>query len=701
MPTDPATARITVLQRAVFEDGLGKRHRGLGHGGEPVELLQLRDEFNTGAFEGALRERVTTLAAFQKTCFVRVHGLQRNKQSPSKLFVVSDHVAGARLSTVLGAARELVPLAVNAKLCLIRELVAAIGLLHEKLPGIAHGAIALERIVITPEARLVVADHVIGSALEQLRYSPEQYWKDLRIALPPGSPPAFDQRADVMQIGIVALELMLGRAIDRDEYPARIEALVGRAFRLTATRLGDAPPVDLQPWLLRMLQLDPNGSFASAVDAWEDLERVLGASRDVASFDALKSFMAEYVRKTPPAPVTATPSEVPPSVPVAVAVPAVAAAATALIQAPEAMPPRPVTLPSPVLSPAVSSHSSPPDSTSAEPNVTLPGTADPAVRPGWRRRAGRGLAAAAALVLLVGAAGFGQLYFAPPAVAESTGTLVVNTTPSGVAVIVDGHPRGVTPLTVELAPGEHVLTLATEGEPRIIPFTLTAGKTVAQTIELPKAAAVTGHLVVHSEPPGARVTIDGTPIGTTPVKVEQLTPGTHSVTLQTDLRSVTQDVTIEPGTTASLVVPMAAPEGVPVSGWISVTAPTEVQVYEDTRLLGTSRSDRIMVQAGRHELSIVNEALGYRATRSVTVSAGNVSAIQLDWPNGSLALNAQPWAEVWVDGNKKGETPIGNISVPVGTHEVVFRHPEFGERVVRATVTATTPSRVTVDMRKP
>ena len=170
--------------------------------------------------------------------------------------------------------------------------------------------------------------------------------------------------------------------------------------------------------------------------------------------------------------------------------------------------------------------------------------------------------------------------------------------------------------------------------------------------------------------------------------------------MATDLSSVTQDVTIEPGTTASLVVPMAAPQGVPVSGWISVEAPAEVRVFEDTRLLGTSQSDRIMVSAGRHELEIVNEALAYRVTRSVTVPPGKVSVIRLEWPKGSLAVNAQPWAEVWMNGERIGETPIGNIAVPIGTHDLIFRHPQLGEQVVRATVTASTTARVSVDMRK-
>ena len=315
---------------------------------------------------------------------------------------------------------------------------------------------------------------------------------------------------------------------------------------------------------------------------------------------------------------------------------------------------------------------------------------------------GRWIAAAAVLILLAGGgAMFGRRYLMPEAAAEAPGTLVVNTTPPGVPVIVDGQPRGVTPLTVELAAGVHELKLAGDGEPRIIPFTLTAGSTFAQTIELPKVAPLTGQLLVRTEPPGARVTIDGTPSGTTPVTVELLAAGPHKVTLQTDQSSVTQDVTIEAGTTASLVVPMATPQGIPVSGWISVEAPAEVQVYEDTRLLGSTQSDRIMVLAGRHDLSLVNEALGYRTTRSVTVSPGKVSAIRIDFPNGSMALNAQPWAEVWVDGERKGETPIGNVSVPIGVHEIVFRHPELGERVVRATVTATAPARVSVDLRKP
>jgi hypothetical protein len=67
-----------------------------------------------------------------------------------------------------------------------------------------------------------------------------------------------------------------------------------------------------------------------------------------------------------------------------------------------------------------------------------------------------------------------------------------------------------------------------------------------------------------------------------------------------------------------------------------------------------------------------------------------------------MHLNATPWAEVWIDGVKAGETPIGNLPVTIGPHEIVFRHPELGEQVHAATVKAGAPVRLSVDLsRKP
>jgi hypothetical protein len=323
--------------------------------------------------------------------------------------------------------------------------------------------------------------------------------------------------------------------------------------------------------------------------------------------------------------------------------------------------------------------------------------------PTKRTSSRRPLIAAAVVLIAVTSGGVlaARHYLMPGSGAPDTGTLIVKTDPTGMAVVIDGKSHGNTPLEASLAAGDHLVELVvSDSERRKIPVKITAGGQVSQFIELAKAVPVLGKLQVRSEPSGARVTVDGHVFGRAPVTIESLTPGEHLVTLENELGSVKETVTIEAGTTASLVVPMSTPQGAPVSGWIAVNAPADVQIFENGRLLGSSKSERIMVSVGRHELEVVNESLGYRNVQNVQVGPGQTAIVRPDWPKGSLALNALPWADVFLDGKLVGETPIGSIAVPIGSHEIVFRHPELGEHRVNIIVTVGTPARLSVDLRK-
>lgn len=707
---ETAIARAPRSHAASFEDGFGRRYRVSGPGGEKLEVLALSEALTAiSSFEFSLRERVGALTAFQHAAFARIRGVQRLGQETAALAIVSECVTGARLSDVLAVAeQQLLPLDINAALQLIRQLVHAVAALHEQMHGISHGAVGPERLIVAPNGRVVVVEHVLGAAIEQLHFTHERYWTELGIPLPnPAGTPRFDQRADILQVGAVALALIVGRPLYSEEFPDKIGALAERAWGLTAAGGVEPLPAAVRTWLARTLQLDARQSFPSAVEARAELDRVIGAGDHVAALAAVRAFLAQYAKHAAPA---VAPADAAPHTPApGSAVRAAAVAAVAADKVPVAAPPpaqTPVVKTNPAVKPAAPASVPVAAALAAPARAPEPPTVERDVEsdemtsaPWWRRR---WIAAVVVLGVLASAGAFaGRSYLTPPAAAEATGTLIIESEPPGAAAFVDGGPRGFTPLTLTLAPGAHVLEVVSGAERRTIPVTMTAGGTVSQFLDLPETVQpTTGQLQVRTAPPGARITVDGVARGQAPLTIDGLEPGAHTVVLATDLASVTHEVAVEAGATASLVVPMTPPQGVPVSGWIAVAAPVDVQVYESERLLGSSRSDRIMVAVGRHELDIVNEALGFRATRIVNVSPGQVAPVKLEWPNGSMALNAQPWADVWIDGERVGETPLGNVAVPIGPHEVVFRHPELGEHAVRTTVTLTAPTRLSVDLRK-
>ncbi len=140
---------------------------------------------------------------------------------------------------------------------------------------------------------------------------------------------------------------------------------------------------------------------------------------------------------------------------------------------------------------------------------------------------------------------------APPAPRSTRATLTVESTPKNAAVTVNGKWRGRTPLTIDdLAFGTHTLRIVqpgyavarqvvtlTKSEPaRTLTFKLqrpgTAAATSPQTPAPPTRDRFSGSLFVASNPPGARVFIDGRPFGTAPARIPEVSIGSHVVRLE-------------------------------------------------------------------------------------------------------------------------------------------------------------------------
>jgi hypothetical protein len=230
-------------------------------------------------------------------------------------------------------------------------------------------------------------------------------------------------------------------------------------------------------------------------------------------------------------------------------------AAAAAIRPPAAVVEEPAALPVPDLAPAIRRDAPVrvrfgADEPSSPEEVPAP---IEAAVPLWR--SARVVAAMAAVVLLQGLL-LAWLLTRPSESLTGQGELVVHSRPEGAKVTIDDEDRGVTPLTIRIAPGTHVLQLRVgTAEPRVIPLMIHAGVQTAQYVEM-QGVASTGVLEVRSEPSSARVTIDGQARGSTPVTLRDVAPGDHQVVLERAGWKSTQTVRVEPGGTAKLVVPI-------------------------------------------------------------------------------------------------------------------------------------------------
>ena len=319
-------------------------------------------------------------------------------------------------------------------------------------------------------------------------------------------------------------------------------------------------------------------------------------------------------------------------------------------------------------------------------------------------RRGATAAWAIAVVLVAAAAGAGAWAWTlrEPA-SPAPASLTVQTTPPGLQVTVAGKPAGTTPVTLSLPPGEYSVALsAPDGRQREFAVTLAAGGSVVRDVELAPvpAAAATGGLRVDTEPTRQIVLVDGVERGFSPITVPDLDPGEHLVVVRTAGGNLRRTITVREGETVSLVVSGTDTPALR-AGWVTFDSPIPLELRENGRVVGSTAVERLMLPAGEHDIEMSNDALGFRATRRITIGADRTTSVPVEVPTGTININALPWAEVWLGGERIGETPIANLSRPIGSYDVLLRHPQFGERRARLTVSTKQTARLGVDMRTP
>ena len=233
-----------------FSDVLGDRLRLFDNAGPALELLRFNAAVaSTPGFEAAVRARVDALATFTHPVFARVRALTVLDDPIPQLALVSELVAGERLSTILRAADARGSrLDSTAAIWLLRQVLPALAAFHDATGGAQHRLLDTDRVLLTPSGEIAITEYVFGGLSDDLLPAP--------------------RTSDVGQAALLAVAILLGRPLRFDELDAGFDWLVQHACSTSSS--ADV----LRPWLTRALTLGPD-RFKSAREAYHALDELL------------------------------------------------------------------------------------------------------------------------------------------------------------------------------------------------------------------------------------------------------------------------------------------------------------------------------------------------------------------------------------------------------------------------------------------
>ncbi len=204
-----------------------------------------------------------------------------------------------------------------------------------------------------------------------------------------------------------------------------------------------------------------------------------------------------------------------------------------------------------------------------------------------------------------------------------------------------------------------------------------AGNRAEPKAETATAVPVTspdaGDLLVETTPPGAKVLLDGKKVGTTPLTMNAVKPGKYKLVLESEEGTIRREITIRKGER------FIANETF-MAGWLAVHSRIPLDVLMNGKRIGSTNDGQLLLPPGRHKVTFASAQYNYRETLSFEIDAGRVRDHNVTLPLGRVNIDAPEGAEVWVEGERVGTGSLRDVRVPIGTREIVLKHPTYGDR---------------------
>lgn len=258
---------------------------------------------------------------------------------------------------------------------------------------------------------------------------------------------------------------------------------------------------------------------------------------------------------------------------------------------------------------------------------------------------------------------------------QRSGFLIINSEPQGAEVWLNNESTGeVTPFRRKLAIGDEV--------PYRLSLPLYHDEAGMVTVDQPRKELqfalrpAFGSVTVTSTPSGASVFLDEKQVGQTPLTLDCIASGSHSLRLQAPQYAVERrNVSVADGQTANVAVTLAAR-----FAEITVQAPQGAVVTVDGDRKG---SGTLSWRQSEGLCDIVVSMAGHRdARRQLEVVAGRAQTVQLT-PQpiyGSASVDSDLIdAEIWIDGKQYGVTPNVVERLLVGSHTLVLKKSGYAD----------------------
>jgi hypothetical protein len=250
------------------------------------------------------------------------------------------------------------------------------------------------------------------------------------------------------------------------------------------------------------------------------------------------------------------------------------------------------------------------------------------------------------------------------------GSILVTADVAGADVYVDGVRKDAAPALVgDLIEGSHTVEVRKDPLPPFKAVVNVIGNQQAK-VEARIGAGAVGSLRVVSSTPGATVFVDGESKGPVNQEIPNLHPGQHIIEVRAQgYASQVVEQTIAPGEQriAKIDLVQGAAQGV---GRLRIVTPVpEAEVFIDGSSAGKAPIERGDLSAGKHY--VVVRARGYAEwRREVNIEAGGVANLTAELSASGVlkVLSNVAGADVLIDGEIKGKTPLTLEAMPAGDH---------------------------------